>query len=121
MKKYFMKGTEDELQFGDMIELDLTEDLPNGKVRHHHLECKFIPELVPLLLEEEIIEVVEEKEKEEKPLDFQDPDSILIDELLKANQNLEHRVYKLEKEINKMKASMANFNFKPHKNAKKAV
>lgn len=121
MKKYFMKGTEDELQFGDMIELDLTEDLPNGKVRHHHLECKFIPELVPLLLEEKIIEVVEEKEKEEKPLDFQDPDSILIDELLKANQNLEHRVYKLEKEINKMKASMVNFNSKPHKNAKKAV
>lgn len=66
MKKYFMKGTDDELNIGDMIELDLTKDLPNGKVRHHHLECKFIPDLIPTLLESGVIEEEDEEEDEEK-------------------------------------------------------
>ena len=65
MKKYFMKGTDDELQYGDVIELDLvgTED---GVTKHTHLECKFCPELIDELLEEEIIEVKETKEKKDK-------------------------------------------------------
>lgn len=61
-----MKGTDDELNIGDMIELDLTKDLPNGKVRHHHLECKFIPDLIPTLLESGVIEEEDEEEDEEK-------------------------------------------------------
>lgn len=102
MKKYFMKGTDDEIQFGDMIELDLTKDLPDGKVQHHHLECKFIPELVPLLLEEGVVEG--KIEEEELPIDFHDDNCPMMEELVKANETLEHRVYNLEKVVNKLKS-----------------
>ena len=118
MKKYFMQGTADEVKFGDQIVLDLTKSLPNGKVQHHHINCKFIPELVPLLLDGKIIEVQEVKEKKEKPLDFQD-NCPMIDELISANQNLEHRVYDLEKAVNKLNSILMNV--KPHKNARKSA
>lgn len=116
MKKYFMKGTDDVLEFGDMIELDLTKDLPNGKVNHHHFECKFLPELVDLLLEEEVIEEVEVDNEEPTDTENSCP---MMDELVKANQNLEHRVYDLEKEVKELKIIILNL--KPHKNAKKSA
>ena len=125
MKKYFMQGTAEELKFGDMIVLDLTEDMPNGKVKHHHLECKFVPELVDTLLDEGVIDVEEVETKEEKEgentLDFQDEENCpMIDELIAANQNLEHRVYSLEKEVKDLKVFISDLK-KRHKNAKKAI
>lgn len=101
-----MQETAEELKFGDMIVLDLSHDMENGHTKHHYLECKFIPELVPILLEEGIIK--EEEIKEDKPLDFQD-DCPMIDELIKANQNLEKRVYTLEKAVIKLREMVASF------------
>ena len=103
MKKYFMKGTEDEVQFGDMIELDLTEDMENGHVRHHHLDCKFIPDLVPLLLEQDIVEEVvdEEEETAGDPLEFTENCSML-QEVIKANEALEMKVETLENILSKL-------------------
>ncbi|WP_308395835.1 hypothetical protein [Prevotella sp.] len=69
MKKYFMKDSGEELKFGDMIELDFTKDTSDGHTCHHHLECKFIPGLIPMLLEQGIIE---EKEFENKNNDTPD-------------------------------------------------
>lgn len=95
-----MKGTEDEVTFGDMIEMDLTKDLPNGSVKHKHLECKFIPEIVPLLLEEEVIEEVNIKEEEEE-----DTESCpVVESLIKANEDLELRVDNLESAVATLKA-----------------
>ena len=117
-----MQETAEELEFGDMIVLDLSHEMENGHTKHHHLECKFMPELVPILLEEGIIE--EKDVEEEKPLDFQD-DCPMIDELLKANQNLERRVYILEKAIITLRQTVASLaaksvvNSKSQKNAKK--
>lgn len=110
MKKYFLQETAEELEFGDMIVLDLSHDMENGHTKHHHLECKFMPELVPIFLEEGIIE--EKKVEEDKPLDFQD-NCPMIDELLKANQNLEKRVYTLEKAVIKLREMVASFAVKP--------
>ena len=108
MKKYFMKGTEDELQFGDLIELDLTKDMPNGKVKHHHLDCKFIPELIPLLLDAEVIDAVDEEEEEKKEtLDFQEG-CPLFEDVLEANEALEMKVEKLEAAVDVLKESIAN-------------
>ena len=118
MKKYFLQETAEKLKFGDMIVLDLSHDMENGHTKHHPLECKFMPELVPILLEEGIIE---EKEVEEnKPLDFQD-NCPMIDELLKANQNLEKRVYTLEKAVVKLREMVASLAVKPkpYENARK--
>lgn len=117
-----MQETAEELEFGDMIVLDLSHDMENGHTKHHHLECKFMPELVPILLEEGIIE--EKEVEEDKPLDFQD-DSPMIDELLKANQNLEKRVYTLEKAVIKLREMVASLAVKsaakpkPYENARK--
>lgn len=119
MKKYFMQGTADELEFGDKIELDLTKDMPNGKVQHHHLDCKFVPELVDMLLEDGIIEEHDIPDGDENPKESLDEGYPMMDELIKANQNLEHRVYDLEKEIDKLKAIVMNL--KPYKNAKKSA
>lgn len=118
MKKYFLQETAEELEFGDMIVLDLSHDMENGHTKHHHLECKFMPELVPILLEEGIIK--EEEVKEDKPLDFQD-DPSMIERLLKANQNLEKRVYTLEKAVIKLREMIASFACKPkpYENARK--
>lgn len=94
MKKYFMKGTEDELQFGDMIELNLVKDEDGHKV-HSHLECKFIPELVDMLLKNDVIEVVGDEEEEEG-LEFADDDASLIDDILEDIENIEKRLDVLE-------------------------
>lgn len=69
MKKYFLKDSNEELKFGDIIELDFTKDMKNGNTHHHHLECKFIPNLIPLLLKQEVIV---EKEVEDKGTDTPD-------------------------------------------------
>lgn len=120
-----MQETAEELEFGDMIVLDLSEDMKNGHTKHHHLECKFIPELVPILLEEGVI--VEKEIKEDKPLDFQDDDTpcSLMEEVIKANEELELRVDKLEKTVIKLREMVAYLAVKsaakpkPYKNARK--
>lgn len=113
-----MQETAEELEFGDMIVLDLSHDMEDGHTKHHHLECKFMPELVPILLEEGIIK--EEEVKEDKPLDFQD-DPSMMERLLKANQNLKKRVYTLEKAVIKLREMTASFAGKPksYENARK--
>lgn len=125
MKKYFLQETAEELEFGDMIVLDLSHDMENGHTKHHHLECKFMPELVPILLEEGIIK--EEEVKDDKPLDFQDNDTpyTLMEEIIKANEELELRVDKLEREVITFRQSIASLaaksvvNSKSQKNARK--
>ena len=91
MKQYFMRNTNAELHFGDMIELTLYKELDNGNIKHK-LECKFLPEIVPLLLENDIIyekEVPEPKKKESS-------DDSLIQSMLKTSEDLEHRLESLE-------------------------
>lgn len=62
MKKYFMKETGEEIQFGDIISLDLTDT--KGKITtHKHVECKFHPMLVDSLIEQNIIEEKDCKEE----------------------------------------------------------
>lgn len=120
-----MQETAEELEFGDMIVLDLSHDMENGHTKHHHLKCKFMPELVPILLEEGVI--VEKEVKENKPLDFQDNDTpyTLMEEIIKANEELELRVDKLEREVITFRQSIASLaaksvvNNKSQKNARK--
>lgn len=64
MKKYFMKGVDEPLEFGDTLGFDLEKNGEDGKSIKRHIDCTFIPEIVELLLAEDIIE---EKEVEEEP------------------------------------------------------
>lgn len=99
MKKYYLQGTAEELKIGDMIVLDLTGDMPNGHIRHHHMEVKFLPEIIPLLLEQGVIEEQEVKEKKSKPLSNKD---YTIKELIKANETLSNKVNELENVLKKV-------------------
>ena len=101
-----MKGTEDEIQFGDELELDLTKEMENGHTKHHHLECKFIPELIPLLLENDIIEVQEcdDEPEDEGPLNFSFDDyEELLSQLIDCYQELNDNVNALIEEVKELK------------------
>ena len=73
MKKYFMKGTDDEVREGDVIEVSLVGE-EEGVKKHSHLEIKFMPEFADDLIEEEIIEEREVEEEDDDLLDFSDED-----------------------------------------------
>lgn len=91
MKKYFMCSSGKEIKFGDRIELDLTEDLKDGSVNHKHLECKFHPILVDLLIEQGVIEKKEVKREEEET-----EESFFLDEIFERLSALEDRITELE-------------------------
>lgn len=95
-----MKGTDKEIQFGDMIEVDLTRNLPDGGVKYHHLECKFLPDLVSLLLDNNVIEEKGTDEEEETNMDV----CPVMEELIRANEDLELRIENLESAVDTLKA-----------------
>ena len=99
MTKYFMKGTKDELHFGDTVELNLRKELEDGSVKHTYTECVFMPMLVPLLLENDVIEEVETEEDEETTThgccccnNWEET----IEEIIEEHEELEKRIEKLE-------------------------
>ena len=83
VKKYFMKESGEEIQFGERIVLDFTKE-DDEKITHHHMDCTFIPELVNMLIENDVIEESEEN----CPCD------------------LEERVDNLEEEVKKLKKAV---------------
>lgn len=108
MKKYFMTGTDDELKFGDMVELDFTRENEKGNTVHHHMEVKFIPELVDMLLENGVIEV-EDDENEEESWDAcpeLEELSEAFDEMLEDFENLEKRVDAIEESVKRINLTL---------------
>ena len=102
-----MKDTEDELQFGDMIELDFVGE-EDGIKKHSHLEMKFMPEVVNDLLEEDVIEIreVEDEEEKEETVEFTDDDDNLIDDIYEDIESLEKRVDALEDAVKKQNKTL---------------
>lgn len=124
MKKYYLQDTAEEVKIGDMIVLDLTEDMSNGKVKHHHMECKFIPPVIPLLIEQGIIEVQEVKEKKMAPAN-EIATKENLDKLMTQLKDLQDRANALTKMVATMSLAIAHNaspvnSPKPHKDAKKA-
>lgn len=107
MKKYFLKDSNEELKFGDIIELDFTKDTEDGHTRYHHLECKFIPDLIPLLLKQEIII---EKEVEDKDTDTPDDDCLetaqmimsILETFARKIKQMDAKIAALNKTIKKL-------------------
>ena len=104
MKKYFIAETDEELVFGDTIQLDLTKKTKHGQ---HTIEgaIKFSELSLPLLLE---IGAVEEREVEEEEDDTPDPiefDEDIYEALAGLTENLselEERIKKLEDKVSKL-------------------
>lgn len=79
MKKYVLKDTNEVVDFGDIIELVLIKNNPDGTDKHKVKMVKFSEELIPLLLEEGILDVQDDEDTNEelkkKPLiDFSKDD-----------------------------------------------
>ena len=89
-----MTSSNEELQFGDMIELDFTKDTKDGHTCHHHFECKFIPELIPMLLEQKIIEEREVEDAQPDPSDGSVCSA--LNEALQTIEDLKARAIKIE-------------------------
>lgn len=70
MKEYYMSGTNDKVEFGDFIKVEMLDKQEDGIILKKTVKCVFEKELVPLLLKKRIIEEREtedpEKEKEAK-------------------------------------------------------
>lgn len=92
-----MKDSGEELKFGDMIELDFTKDTSDGHTCHHHLECKFIPGLIPMLLEQGIIE---EKEFENKNNDTPDDNCLETAQMIMSTlETIANKVKQMDDKI----------------------
>lgn len=81
MKKYVLKDTNEVVDFGDIIELVLIKNNPDGTDKHKVKMVKFSEDLIPLLLEEGILDVQDDKDSQEelkkKPLiDFSKDDGL---------------------------------------------
>ena len=103
MKKYFIAGTEKEVKFGDELEADFSKELPNGRVRHQHIECVFAPELAELFVEKGVLEEKEDDEEKEFPFNIKEAKdeclSELLDEIVNLMEDFNVRLSSLEKKI----------------------
>ena len=98
MKKYFIAGSDEELEFGDVIELDLTKETKHGT---HCVESEvtFSPDILPLLLE---IGAVEEKD-EKNLIDFSDDEPCdELDEIYERIEDIEVRMEEQDEMIEEM-------------------
>ena len=95
VKKYFMAGTDDELQFGDIIELDMVKE-ENGKKKHRHIECEFCTLVMDFLLKDNLIE---EREVETDIIDFDEEDDLEDEELFEALENMVENQEEIDKRL----------------------
>ena len=107
MKKLFMKGTDEEIFEGDMIEIECEKEFKKGKLKRD-VEFKVTEDSIPYLIEMDIIEE-REIEDEEELEDFDSPCDALeglydkvgeleekLDTLMECFNSLKERTDKLE-------------------------
>lgn len=98
MKKYFIAETDEELEFGDKIQVVLTKKTKFG-LHNVETECEFSEDTIPFLLEVGVIEEheVEEDEENDDMVDFDAGETCeALDELIEDFEDLEERVDNLE-------------------------
>ena len=99
MTKYFLAGTNDELEFGDVIEAFFEKKLKSGKKKYETVECKFTKETLPYLLD---MEIVEERETDDL-IDFDD--DLEVDE---AWEEVTERISELEDRVTELEGIIAD-------------
>ena len=94
MKTYFIKGTDEQVQFGEYINYHQVEE-EDGGVVHKCFNGVFTPEVVEFLLEKDVIE---EREVEDPEPDFIDHDDV-IDEIIQEQVSMGEEIENLKREI----------------------
>jgi FtsZ-binding cell division protein ZapB len=103
-KKYFMAGTDEEVQLGDVISQTLVKDFKDGRKISREVEFKLTEETLLPALDMGIIEEAEpenEEEENDELLDFGEdcPFKEMLDGVIEDQEVLEERVDKLEEKI----------------------
>ena len=119
MKKYFMKGTEKEVQFGDEINATFTKTTSNGGKAYHYINSTFTPGMVDFFLKNDIIEEQEVEQEEEKEEGVVNKEELLnavmdyfkqydgfIDDTLRVYAEMESTIESMKKEIANLKTSV---------------
>jgi hypothetical protein len=107
MKKYFVKDTEEELEFGDVISVEFCKELEDGSVTRE-MEVCFSPDNVEPLLHFGVIEEAD-VEEEDDMIDFSEdedycPHNELIGALCEEQEAMKEKIDILEKKINTLQA-----------------
>ena len=112
-KKYFMAGTDEEVQLGDVISQTLVKDFKDGRKISREVEFKLTEETLLPALDMGIIEEAEpenEEKENEELLDFGEdcPFKEMLDNVVEDQEALEKRVDKLEENFGNMFNEIAN-------------
>ena len=101
MKKYFITETDEEVQFGDTVEVNLSKKTKHG-VHHVEGEVKVSEMSLPLLLEMEILEEREVEEDTHLDFDYFDDDQLAeaFEELHEEMDVLCEKVEKMDELVN---------------------
>lgn len=114
--KFYMAGTDDEVQLGDVIECVLTKKMRDGHTLHKREAFRLTEASLPYALE---IEVIEQREVEVEVDNTENPDLIdfggdneedgcpcgygaIINEMIKDHEELEQRVDELEENVKEL-------------------
>lgn len=111
MKKYYLVESGEEIKFGEILVLELTKEGKNSTI-HKHMEVKFIPELVDILLEQGIIkeEDVENKEEDDVTFEWEEDNSALgklLQSMIMTTEDLEKKVEELENRLTECEETIA--------------
>lgn len=102
VRKYFMAGTDEEVQLGDVISQELVKDFEDGRKLTRTVEFKLTEDTLPYALDLGIIEYEEESNDEEQKddlINFSDEPCDTLSDLIEDFEALEDRVDNMEKMI----------------------
>lgn len=103
MKRYYIKGTDEELKVGDIVELTFVRVYKGGdEEEFFNLEKRVDEELLKQYLSEDFLEVYG---SDDDPVEFVDENET-IEALIEANEELEKRTENLEDEIKRLKKAV---------------
>lgn len=94
VRKYFMAGTDEEVQLGDVITQELVKDFKDGRKITREVEFKLTEDTLPYALEMGIIEADEPEEEENKDnlIDFNDEPCEELSDLIEDFEDVEQKV-----------------------------
>lgn len=105
MKRYYIKGTDEELKVGDIVELNFVRVYKDGdEEEFFSMEKEVDEELIDRYIKEDFLETFQDKEDDD-PIEFVD-EGETIDALIEANEELEKRTENLEDEVKRLKKAL---------------
>ena len=105
MKRYYIKGTDEELKVGDIVELNFVRVYKDGdEEEFFSMEKEVDEELIDRYIKEDFLETFQDKEDDD-PIEFVDENET-IDALIEANEELEKRTESLEDEVKRLKKAL---------------